>query len=315
MYNFGFTSMKITYFIFLYLSIQLSSLGQMRDTLLNIQTRDKEKMVIGGQIALMGSTLISLDKIWYKNYPKSSFHFYNDAGEWLDMDKAGHTFSTYQWSRVSYSSWKWAGLSDRSSILLSSVTGLGYQTIIETLDGYSQKWGWSWSDMAANTAGTSLWATQQLIWKKQKIKLKFSEHINRSNDPILQTRMNSLYGSSFGERLIKDYNAQTYWLSANVHDFKPNWPMPKWLNIAVGYGAEKMYGGFGNSWTASGVYIDRSDIKRYTQWYLSLDVDFEKIPTKNKFTRTLFYLLNTLKFPAPSLIYSNGKISSQWLYY
>jgi hypothetical protein len=48
---------------------------------------------------------------------------------------------------------------------------------------------------------------------------------------------------------------------------------------------------------------------------LSLDVDFEKIPTQKKWVKSLFFVLNAIKFPAPTLILSNGKWSSQWLYY
>src|SRR3712207_8632374 len=37
----------------------------------------------------------------------------------------------------------------------------------------------------------------------------------------LNMRANDLYGSSFAERMIKDYNGQTYWLSANLKSFMP----------------------------------------------------------------------------------------------
>jgi asparagine synthetase B (glutamine-hydrolysing) len=87
------------------------------------------------------------------------------------------------------------------------------------------------------------------------------------------------------------------------------------LNIAVGYGADNMFGGYGNSWPSPNGDIVRNDIKRYQQWYLSLDVDFEKIPTKKKWVKSMFFVLNAIKFPAPTLMLSNGKWSSQWLYY
>ena len=52
-----------------------------------------------------GASMIGLNKIWYAGYPKSSFHYYNDAGEWLDMDKVGHVYTAYSLSRLIYRTW------------------------------------------------------------------------------------------------------------------------------------------------------------------------------------------------------------------
>ena len=43
--------------------------------------------------------------------------------------------------------------------------------------------------------------------------------------------------------MLKDYNAQTYWFSANLKSFFPEIKFTAWLNVAVGYGAEGMFGG------------------------------------------------------------------------
>ena len=50
------------------------------------------------------------------------------------------------------------------------------------------------------------------------------------------------------ERMLKDYNGQTYWLSANLKSFFQGSNIPAWLNVAVGYGADGMFGGFENKW-------------------------------------------------------------------
>jgi hypothetical protein len=34
-------------------------------------------------------TMFGLYQLWYKDYPMESFHFFDDSGEWLQMDKAG----------------------------------------------------------------------------------------------------------------------------------------------------------------------------------------------------------------------------------
>ena len=48
--------------------------------------------------------------------------------------------------------------------------------------------------------------------------------------------------------MLKDYNGQTYWLSANLKSFFKKSNVPTWLNISVGYGAEGMFGATENIW-------------------------------------------------------------------
>jgi hypothetical protein len=283
---------------------------------ISIPNYKKRQNIVGvSQAIFFTGTFTALNQVWYANYPRSSFHFYNDGGEWLKMDKAGHGYWAYQMSRLQFNTLQWAGVKNNKAILYASLTGMGYQTVIETLDGFSTKWGWSWNDMAANAIGTGLWASQQYAWGTQKFKLKFSAHYNKNANPQLEYRNNQLFGSFFAERILKDYNAQTYWLSMNIHSIAPKLQAPKWLNIAVGYGAENMYGGFANNWSTPTGDVTRFDLNRYPQWYLSLDVDFEKIPTKSKALKSLFYVLDAIKIPAPSLILANGKLSGQWMYY
>ncbi|RYF77588.1 MAG: hypothetical protein EON98_16250 [Chitinophagaceae bacterium] len=126
----------------------------------------------------------------------------------------------------------------------------------------------------------------------------------------MKNRANDLYGSSFQGRLLKDYNAQTYWFSANIKSFFPKSKLPDWLNLSIGYGADGMYGGYENiaySKTDGSVTFDRRDIKRYRQWYLAPDVDLTKIKTKSKLLKSVFSALNVLKFPTPALEFSNGR--------
>ena len=59
-------------------------------------------------VAGYGGSFVLLNEAWYKDYPRSSFHTYNDAGEWKQMDKIGHGWTAYTLSRVSTNMWKWA---------------------------------------------------------------------------------------------------------------------------------------------------------------------------------------------------------------
>jgi hypothetical protein len=102
----------------------------------------------------------------------------------------------------------------------------------------------------------------------------------------------------------------------NLHSFHKESGFPKWLNLAVGYGAEGMLGARSNQWqNAEGINFDYSGIPRKRQWYLSPDVDLTKIKTRKKWLKTAFFVLNALKFPAPALELSSGKLKMRWFYF
>lgn len=230
------------------------------------------------------------------------------------MDKIGHAWTAYTTGRVTASMWQWAGVSKGKSLLLGPGTSLLYMLSIEYLDGRSAEWGWSWGDVGADVFGCVLFAGQEAMWNKQNIQLKFSSH-KKKYDPSLATRANDLFGKSLYERWLKDYNAQTYWLSFNVKDILKTEKIPAWLNISFGYGADGMLGGYENlAKDKDGIVIfDRRDIKRYRQWYLAPDIDLTKIKTNSKFLHALFGALNSFKFPAPAIELSNGKLKMKGL--
>ena len=68
----------------------------------------------------------------------------------------------------------------------------------------------------------------------------------------------------------------------------------KWLNVAVGYGAEEMVYASDSSNEANGY-------NAYRQFYLSVDFDLTHIKTDNGFLRTLLYVGNMIKLPSPTI--------------
>ena len=134
------------------------------------------KWLIGGvTVAGYGGSFLFLSQAWYKDYPRTSFHTFNDDGEWLQMDKIGHAWTAYHTSRVTSNLWQWAGVSKNKAVLLGSGSGLLYLLSIEYLDGRSSQWGWSWGDVGADVFGAILYATQEWGWREQRIGLKFSD--------------------------------------------------------------------------------------------------------------------------------------------
>jgi hypothetical protein len=264
-------------------------------------------------------SLIALNEAWYKNYPRGSFRFFNDLGEWLQMDKVGHAYSAYWMAQLSASLFQWSGVKRDCSGLWGAGVGVAYLSVIEILDGFSSQWGFSLSDMSTNVTGSALFALQEYYWKDQRIQFKFSSHMRKYSDPELQRRATQKYGRSLAERILKDYNAQTYWLSFNLKSFAPQSKIPSWLCLSVGYGADGMFGGFGNTWIdpVSGQIHDRTDVIRYRQFYLSPDIDFSKVRVKGR-TPFVLSLLQKLKikFPLPAIEFNTtGKLRGHLVYY
>lgn len=275
----------------------------------------KQTIATIGHGIVGGATFIALNKAWYANYAKSSFHLFNDYGEWLQMDKAGHIWTSYQLANVSTSIWEWTGMSPNKSILLGSISAFAFQGIIEMQDAYSMKWGFSIPDMLANTSGIAAFSIQKKIWKEQKIAIKFQYYPFKYPEDLVN-RKELLFGNSFLEQILKDYNGQTYWLSSNLHSFFPNSNFPKWLNVAIGYNGRLMLGGRENIWIDSnGKLNDRSDIRRYRRFFLSADIDLTRIQTNNKLLKNLFFTLNCIKIPFPTMEWNtNGQIKFHLLH-
>jgi hypothetical protein len=84
--------------------------------------------------------------------------------------------------------------------------------------------------------------------------------------------------------------------------------IPKWLNLAIGYGADGMITG-----NMKGLFptLKNGAIETFL---FEFDVDLTKIETKSHFFEDNFSVLNTLKIPAPTIEYSHregfrGRIS------
>ena len=269
------------------------------DSLRNNSKRLKTVLISEG--AIYAGSLYLLNQFWYKDYPRSSFHFFNDNNEWLQMDKVGHFTTSYYLGVSGIKLLKWAGLDQKKSVLYGGALGAVYLLNIEILDGFSSEWGFSVGDFAANTLGAAFAVGQELAWNEQRVLLKWSYHTTGYS----KYRPN-LLGNGLSQTWLKDYNGQTYWLSANIASFlKQNSKFPKWLNVAFGYGAEGMIGANQNPI----IYNDNimPEFIRYRKFYLSPDIDFSRIKTKSKFLKGLFYTLNFIKFPSPALEYSKEK--------
>jgi hypothetical protein len=278
------------------------------DTSFALSQKERRAIVFSSQGVLAIGSLAYLQAAWYGDYRQSDFHFIDDSKQWLQMDKIGHTAAVYMLSNLNYKAYKWAGYTEKQSLWMGVGLSWTYLAAVEVMDGFSEGWGFSWYDMAANTLGGALFVAQQAGWKEQRLIVKFSYH------PTEYAAMRpEVLGSTNSQRILKDYNGQSYWLSINPQSFSANKKiMPPWLNIAFGYSGEGMLGGSSNV----GEDYDFSDIPRIRQFFLAPDIDFTRIKTKSKFLKTLFEVVNLIKVPAPTLeVDQNGKVQFYWFYF
>ncbi|MGB0839295.1 MAG: DUF2279 domain-containing protein [Chitinophagales bacterium] len=268
------------------------------------------------------ATMIAMNKLWYSQYDRTSFHFFNDNAGWLQMDKIGHTWTAYSEAFYAKELYEWAGVDSRKAAWIGGGMSWFFQGSIELLDGYSSGWGASVGDLVANTAGSALMLGQELAWEEQRMRVKFSfSPPDYSNyDLPVQQRASYLYGDTYTNQILKDYNGQIFWLSVNPASFlSAESRFPKWLNVAVGYSGEDMFGAEVNQWTANdatATYQDYSEIERYRQYLLSLDIDLSRIKTRSHLVNMFLQAFNTLKIPAPALeLNTNGKMKVHGLYF
>ena len=301
---------NISYFLLLFLSVQsvvaqngIGNFLKPADSL----NKSRRNGVVLLETGLAAGALIGLNQLWYADYEKSDFHTVNDNSEWLQMDKAGHVFSAYHMGRFGKEALQWTGMSRKGQLIYGSGIGFVFLTAVEVMDGYSSHWGFSTGDIASNFGGTALYVGQELLWKEQRITPKFSFHTT----PYASARPNVL-GETVPEQVLKDYNGQTYWLSINMYSFFKGSKIPKWLNLAVGYGGEGMI--TGNDELVNTVFLPESE--RVRQFYFSFDADLTKIETKSHVLKTVFSIFNTVKIPAPTFEFrGDGEVKFRALYF
>jgi uncharacterized protein YfiM (DUF2279 family) len=255
--------------------------------------------VIGTGVAYAGAMIV-LSNAWYSQSPQQSFQFFNDAKEWKQVDKFGHLYSAFQLSAIGSQTLQWSRLPKRRADKIGALTSFVIMSSIEVLDGFSQGYGASATDLVANVCGVGLYLGQSIGWNEIRIHPKFSFH-RTSFAPM---NPNTL-GSGLSQEVLKDYNGQTYWFSADMDKFIR---FPKWLNISVGYGAENMI-------HAQDSQNIQAGLVPYRQYYLGLDFDLTAFKSKSKILNTLIFFVNMVRLPAPALEFSQGKVTGHLLYF
>ena len=150
-------------------------------------------------------------KAWWSGEKAPHFFFRSDWDEdFRDRDKFGHLLGGCQQSRAGYETLQSACVSKKKALITSVAYAAFFQRQIEIFDGTYKKYGFSYADMIANTAGQTLEAEEQLHPHLQWLK----PTISYSQSAAMRNRANFTGPSELRRSL--DYSGQTYWFSADI---------------------------------------------------------------------------------------------------
>lgn len=277
---------------------------------------DQDKHIAFHPVSMVGSVVLAytagllyMNTGYYPDDTRVPFYFSNDNKSFLQVDKFQHSFTSYTISYFGYKYLEYSGVSRTKALLLGGYLGFVMQTPKEIIDGHFKGAGFSWGDVAGNFAGSTLLVGQELLFREQLFKYKFS--FWRS---YYAKQANGMLGRSFLQSYSLDYNGHTYWLSINANKLLLKNKLPDWLNLAVGYSANGMYGSYENITSYGGVEIPET--QRYRQFLFSLDIDWPKIRTRSKFLKLLLNGMVVIKMPFPAVEFnSKGQLKGYLLYF
>lgn len=292
---------RLILFAFLAL-LPFTGKSQPEDSLQNGSKKFHKSVAVASGAAYVGG-LFWLDRAWYKT-GKQNFHFFNDNRNWLQADKAGHAFSAFHLSRYGYALARNSGLSEKKSALLSVFSGGILLLPVEVFDGFSPDYGASYGDVMANFTGSALYGLQRLVWGEERIFFKIS--YRESAFPAMRP---ATFGSNLPEKILKDYNGQTLWLTFDTEKlFRTKSKFLRFCHLSAGYAGRNMFYSETEKSAQAGYVPHRA-------FYLSADFALQNIKTRKKWLKTLFDFISVVKIPAPALEFSEGRFKFHPIYF
>jgi hypothetical protein len=272
---------------------------------LKIKNKSNEILFYTALTTGLATSHVGLNELWYKDYPKTTFHFFNDNKEWFQMDKTGHLYSSFQLTRLFIHANPTYSNNPKRAKIIGSSFAFSYMLSIEILDSKSAQWGFSKIDFFANSVGVFLAS----IYDYPRIKNNFQFKFSYQNSPYAAMRPNTL-GRNFQQRLFKDYNAQTYWLSAHIFPkHRRSNTFKSIIELSFGYGIDEMLYADNNINSVNNFHARR-------EFFLSFDADLNQIKWKRNWMKKLVKIFNVIKVPSPTIqIQSNGKVKLLPLYF
>lgn len=230
-------------------------------------------LTVGGFI--YGHALQS--EIWWKG-EQSDFHIEWDR-DWryaLGADKLGHVYFPYAITHTYSRLLLWSDVDSATAIWSAASLALAYQTYIEIRDGFSQQWGFSIGDAAANLVGASMPVLQHYVPPLRTIDYKISFFPSQR------------FRSGAHAAIIDDYESTYHWLTLHMDDVIPSsWRgvYPEFIDLAIGHGVRG---------------LDDNGGGRH-ELYLALDWNLDKLPGDWWGWNALRHALRHYHLPSPAI--------------
>jgi uncharacterized protein YfiM (DUF2279 family) len=256
--------------------------------------RRAAQSVVGG--VFVGSNVALyryFKRAWWSGEKADKFFFNADWDEaFRDQDKWGHVFGGYHLTRAGHTLLRGACVSPKKSLFYSALYATLFQLQIELWDGQYAKYGFSYPDFLANTAGMGLAVLHAAKPRTQVIKPTISYR---------QTAAMRQRVDSDELRHSTDYAGQTYWFSTDVDALLPERAQRYWPGIvrfSVGHSI--------TDWVLprpAGVEppTPQQVVRAQRRILLSLDLDAGKLPGNHPAWRFIKRQLSYIRLPAPAL--------------
>jgi hypothetical protein len=245
--------------------------------------------------AVVGATFVGANGILYSYFKRAWWsgekadHFFFHADwdqEFRDQDKFGHAFGGYHLARAGNALLRSTCTSKKRAVIWSAAYAAAFQLQIEIWDGMYKKYGFSYADLLANSAGTALAVLHETKPKTRAIRPTISYWPTAA-----QRNSDNIPGSEIRPSL--DYSGQTYWLSADIDALLPEESKKYWpgfLRVSVGHSITD--------------WIDPrtgASMRAQRKILLSIDLDAEKLPGEGRLWKTFKRQLGYIHLPAPAL--------------
>ena len=229
------------------------------------------------------------ENAWWSGEESQGFFFRADWDDDMrDQDKWGHFFGGYHLTRIGDAVLRNACISPRKAIAISAIYATLFQLQIEIWDARFEKYGFSYPDLIANTAGMAYAVAQQKYPTLQSIK----PTISYSRSAAMRARDAGRIPDS-EIRASLDYSGQTYWMSAEIDPFLPADARRYWpdaLRFSVGHSI--------TDWIDP---VTGQSKRAQRKILLSLDLDASKLPGNHPLWRSVKNTLSYIRLPAPAL--------------
>ena len=218
--------------------------------------------------------------------------------EFRDQDKFGHLYGGYHLTRVGHAALRSVCVSERKAVIASAAYAAFFQLQIEVFDGMYKKYGFSYADMIANTAGQTFAVLQELHPRLKAIKPTMSYSPSRA----MRNRSNFTAPSELRRSL--DYSGQTYWMSVEPKEFLPSSSKRYWPNVlrlSVGHSV--------TDWVDPETGASQRAKRRLL---LTLDLNPQALPGNGRLMNFIKHELSYYHFPAPALQITPHLRGLQW---